>query len=43
VKDLKNFLEVESVEEANAIDMTLYTFVKHSDKRDKYIFKRRER
>ena len=38
-----NFLEVETVEEANAVNMEVYTFIGFSPSRDKYIFKRRER
>lgn len=37
-----NFLECNNVEEANAIDLSVYTFVRYSDSRDKYIFKIRE-
>jgi len=37
----KNFIEVESVDAANAIDMTVYSFVKFSDNRNCYIFKKR--
>jgi len=42
-KDRDNFIEVSSVEEANEIDLGLFTFVRFSESREKYIFKRRER
>ena len=38
---MDNFKECKSVEEANAVDLKQYTFVKFSDNRDCYIFKRR--
>jgi len=36
-----NFLECKTVEEANAMDLTKYTFIKFSDTRDCYMFKKR--
>jgi len=36
-----NFLEIKTVEEANTVNLSEYTFIKHSDTRDCYIFKRR--
>lgn len=36
-----NFVECNSVEEANVIDLKVYTFVKFSDTRNCYIFKKR--
>jgi hypothetical protein len=36
-----NFIEVESVEEANAINSEEYTLVHFSEKRNKFIFKKR--
>lgn len=36
-----NFLEVKPIEKANAVDLTVYSFVKFSDTRDCYIFKKR--
>jgi len=38
-----NFLERETIEEANAVDLNIYSFVKFSDTRNVYIFKRRAR
>jgi len=38
-----NFKEIESVQEANAVDLTVYSFVKFSDTRNCYIFKKRVR
>lgn len=38
-----NFMEVETVEEANMIDQKIYSFVKFSDSRNCYIFKKRVR
>jgi hypothetical protein len=37
-----NFIECDTVEEANKLDLDIYTFVKFSEKRQKYIFKIRE-
>jgi len=39
---LANFKEVVTVEEANEVDLTVWTFVKLSDTRG-YVFKRRSR
>ena len=36
-----NFLEIETVEDANAVNLQTYTFVKFSDSRNRYIFKKR--
>jgi len=36
-----NFIECKTVEEANSIDMNVYSFIKFSDTRDCYIFKKR--
>jgi hypothetical protein len=36
-----NFIECKTVEEANRVDPTLYSFIKFSDTRDCYIFKKR--
>lgn len=38
-----NFRECETVEEANQLNLEVYSFVKFSDSRDKYIFKKRSR
>jgi len=38
-----NFLERETVEEANAVDLNIYSFVKFSDTRNCYIFRKRTR
>ena len=40
---MKNFIECGSVEEANNLDLDIYTFVRFSESRQKYIFKIRER
>jgi len=37
----ENFIEAKTVEEANSVDLKKYTFVKYSDTRDCYIFKKR--
>jgi hypothetical protein len=37
----RHFIEVETEEEANKVDMTKYRFERFSEKRDKYIFVRR--
>jgi hypothetical protein len=37
-----NFIECDTVEEANKLDLDIYTFVKFSETRQKYIFKIRE-
>lgn len=37
----KNFIEIKSVQEANEIDNKVYTFVRFSETRDCYIFKKR--
>jgi len=37
----KHFLEVESEEEANQVNMDKYRFERYSEKRDKYLFVRR--
>ena len=36
-----NFLEIKTVEEANTVNLSEYTFIKYSDTRNCYIFKRR--
>ena len=36
-----NFIEVGSVEEANAVDLTKYRFERYSETKDVYIFIRR--
>jgi len=36
-----NFVECKTIEEANSIDMHMYSFIKFSDTRDCYIFKKR--
>lgn len=38
-----NFLELESVDDANKVDLEVYSFHKFSDTRDKYIFSKRMR
>lgn len=38
---MDNFREIESVDEANKIDLEVWTFIKFSDTRNRYIFKRR--
>lgn len=42
IKEL-NFKEIESVEDANRVNMTVYSFVKFSECRNCYIFKKRVR
>jgi hypothetical protein len=42
MKKTPNFLEVEKVEDANEVDLSIYTFHKFSDKRDRYLFKKRQ-
>jgi hypothetical protein len=37
-----NFIECRTVEEANKIDLTLFSFVKFSETRQVYIFKKRQ-
>ncbi|KKM65629.1 hypothetical protein LCGC14_1489360 [marine sediment metagenome] len=37
-----NFIEKESVEEANTVSLEEYTFVRFSETRQKYIFKIRQ-
>lgn len=36
-----NFLELESREEANKVNQEVYSFIRFSEKRNRYIFKRR--
>lgn len=36
-----NFLEYETVEGANQVDLNIYSFVRFSEKRQCYIFKKR--
>ena len=36
-----NFLEIESVDDANRVDLEIYSFIKHSESKNRYIFKRR--
>jgi hypothetical protein len=36
-----NFLEIESVEDACKVDLEVYTFIKYSDSRNRYLFKKR--
>lgn len=38
-----NFIEAENVEEANAVDLSVYTFLKYSETKGVYVFKVRER
>jgi len=40
---MENFIECESVEEANQVNMEVYRFVSYSDRQGKYIFTRRVR
>ena len=42
-KPMLNFVECESVEEANTIDMEEYRLISYSDRRGVYIFTRRIR
>lgn len=37
-----NFIECESVDDANKIDMDVYCLVCYSDSKNRYIFKRRK-
>ena len=37
-----NFIEVESVDEANKVDLDKYTFIRHSETKNRYIFKKRQ-
>ncbi len=37
-----NFIECDTVEEANKLDLDIYTFIRFSESRQKYIFKIRE-
>lgn len=39
---MTNFIECKTVREANNIDLDMYTFVRFSESRNKYIFKIRE-
>jgi len=41
IQKSQDFLEIKTVEEANNVDLTIYSFVKFSDSRDCYIFKKR--
>ena len=38
-----NFIEIFDVREANKIDLKIYTFVRFSETRNKYIFKKRQK
>lgn len=38
-----NFLEVETVEEANRVDLNEYTFNRFSETRQRYVFSKRMR
>lgn len=38
-----NFLELKSVEEANAVDLDEYVFISYSESRNVYIFKIRDK
>lgn len=38
-----NFIEVETVEEANRISLDDYSFIKYSETKNRYLFKIRER
>lgn len=40
-KHLDNFLELDTIEQVNKVDMRIYTFLRFSDSRSKYIFKKR--
>lgn len=40
-KDLPNFIECESLAEANAVDLTEYRLLKYDEKHHKYVFSRR--
>jgi len=39
---MENFIECSTIEEANKLDLEIYTFIKFSESRQKYIFKLRE-
>jgi len=41
-RTMQNFLECATIEEANAVDLTKYTFLRFSDSRNRYLFKIRE-
>lgn len=38
-----NFLEIDTVEEANKVDLTTYSFIRFSETRNKYLFAKRMR
>jgi len=38
-----NFIECKTVDEANKIDLTLFSFIKFSETRQVYIFKKRQK
>ena len=40
-KKYNNFVEAKTVEEANEVDLTIYTLIKDDEKRGVYVFKLR--
>lgn len=40
-KDLPNFIEVDSVAEANDVDLSEYRLLRYDEKHHKYVFSRR--
>lgn len=39
---MQNFIECATLDEANAVDLTKYTFLRFSDSRNRFLFKIRE-
>jgi len=39
---MMNFIECDTVDDANKLDLDLYSFIRFSESRQKYIFKIRE-
>jgi len=39
--ELNNFIECNNVDSANAVDLSVYTFVKYNDRTGVYVFKLR--
>ena len=40
---IDNFLEIETARDANKVDMDTYTFLRFSETRNKYLFKKRQK
>lgn len=41
VNEHQNFIEAYSLEEANTVDLSVYTLIKYDEKHSKYVFKLR--